>query len=117
MKSDRVYLQHILEMIERIQAVSAVGQIAFKASTLHQDAVLRNLHTMTETTQRLSSELKTNHSEIDWATLARFRNVLVHDYLGIDIDLVWTVITNDVPQLATKVREILAVLDDEGRRD
>lgn len=63
MKSDRVYLRHVLEMIGRIEAASAAGREAFVASTLHQDAVLRNLHTMTETTQRLSQELKAEHPD------------------------------------------------------
>jgi uncharacterized protein with HEPN domain len=76
---------------------TAGGKAAFVASTLHQDAVLRNLHTMTETTQRISAELKAAHPEIEWATLSAFRNVLVHDYLGIDIEVVWAVVTKDLP--------------------
>ncbi|MGD9548632.1 MAG: DUF86 domain-containing protein [Candidatus Krumholzibacteriia bacterium] len=107
MKSDKLYLQHILEMIDRIDAAIAIGREAFIASHLHQDAVLRNLHTMTETTQRLSAGLKDEHPEVEWATLSAFRNVLVHDYLGIDIDLVWTVVTRDIPDFKMKIQEIL----------
>jgi len=54
MKSDKVHLQIILDMIKRIEGATKNGKDAFRASQLHQDAVLRNLHTMTETTQRLS---------------------------------------------------------------
>ena len=108
MKSDKAYLEHILDMIRRIESASASGREAFVRSELHQDAVLRNLHTMTETTQRLSSDLKVANSDVEWATLAAFRNVLVHDYLGIDIDLVWTVITQDVPNFKEKVLRILS---------
>ena len=110
MKSDRAYLLHILEMINRIEQATSEGQEAFLASHIHQDAVLRNLHTMTETTQRLSSNLKSTHPEIDWATLAAFRNVLVHDYLGIDMELVWTVVTQDIPKFKSGVTEILGTL-------
>ena len=80
MKSDRALLLHILEMIDRVETATSEGKDAFLASHLHQDAVLRNLHTMTETTQWLSADLKSSHPEVDWATLAAFRNVLVHDY-------------------------------------
>lgn len=107
MKSDRTYLLHILDMIGRIEAATVDGKAAFMASTLHQDAVLRNLHTMTETTQRISNELKLAHPEVEWATLSAFRNVLVHDYLGIDMDVVWAVVQNDIPEFKTKIQKIL----------
>ncbi len=59
------------------------------SSHLYQDAVLRNLHTLTESTQRISENLKKKHPEVEWKSIAAFRNVLVHDYLGIDIDRIW----------------------------
>ena len=110
MKSDKTYLQHILEMVARIEFATADGKNAFVASTLHQDAVLRNLHTMTETTQRLSPDLKAAHPEVDWATLSAFRNVLVHDYLGIDIEVVWAVVTTDLPDFKAQISKILSDL-------
>jgi uncharacterized protein with HEPN domain len=103
-------------MVRRIEGATGDGREAFLSSTLHQDAVLRNLHTMTETTQRLSTQrlsaqLKSAHSDIDWATLSAFRDVLVHDYLGIGMELVWTVVTQDVPDFKSKVERILSTLD------
>jgi len=111
MKSDRVYLHHILDMIKRVESATCDGKSSFLASQLHQDAILRNLHTMTETTQRLSDDLKSEHPEVDWAKLAAFRNVLVHDYLGIDLELVWTVVTRDVPAFKAEVTKILGSIE------
>lgn len=111
MKSDRVYLQHILEMIKRIESTSHDGKSVFLASQLHQDALLRNLHTMTETTQRLSNDFKSEHPEVDWAKLAAFRNVLVHDYLGLDLEVVWIVVTRDVPAFKAEVTKILGSIE------
>ena len=108
MKSDRVYLQHILEMIGRIERATSQGREAFLGSELHQDAVLRNLHTMTETTQRISSSLKARYTQVEWKSLAAFRNVLVHEYLGIDLELLWTVISRDVPALKANIIRMLA---------
>jgi len=54
---------------------------------------------MTETTQRLSTNLKAQYPDVEWTMLSAFRNVLVHDYLGIDVKLIWTVATHDVPEL------------------
>lgn len=110
MKSDKAYLQHILEMISRVESATETGKEAFVGSQLHQDAVLRNLHTITETTQRLSVDLKAENPDVEWATLAAFRNVLVHDYLGIDMDLVWTVVTQDIPEFKGKITKILGKL-------
>jgi len=111
MKSDKVYLQHILDMIGRIESATSKGRDSFLGSELHQDAVLRNLHTMTETTQRLSDDLKAAYPEVEWKMLAAFRNILVHDYLGIDLELVWTVIIRDIPEFKGKVTVIFGEID------
>ncbi len=111
MKSDKAYLQHILDMISRVESATEAGKDAFVGSQLHQDAVLRNLHTMTETTQRLSADLKAENPDVEWATLAAFRNVLVHGYLGIDIELVWTVVIQDIPEFKGKITMILSKLE------
>ena len=69
------------------------------ASHTYQDAVLRNLQTLAESTQRLSDASKSAHLEIDWRRVAAFRNVLVHDYLGIDLETVWRIVETDIPDL------------------
>jgi uncharacterized protein with HEPN domain len=69
--------------------------------------VLRNLQTLAESTQRLSEESKATHPEIEWHRIAAFRNVLVHDYLGIDVERVWEITQRDVPELK---KAILAML-------
>lgn len=107
MKSDLAYLGHILECMRRIRENTAGGRDAFLSSHTLQDAVLRNLQVMSESTQRLSDGLKDAHPEIEWDRIAAFRNVLVHDYLGIDIDTVWEIVQRDVPQLEITVHKML----------
>lgn len=107
MKDDTVYLRHIQDCIRRIEENVHQGREHFLASHTLQDAVLRNLQTMAESTQRLSDDLKATHSEIEWLRIAAFRNVLVHDYLGIDVERVWEITQRDVPKLKTAVLEIL----------
>jgi uncharacterized protein with HEPN domain len=80
----RGYLRHILECIRRIEVNVAGGREPFMASHTLQDAVLGNLQTMTESTQRLSDTLKAAHPDVEWRRIIAFRNILVHDYLGID---------------------------------
>ena len=84
MKNDRLYLIHISECIERIESYTAgKDEQQFIDSTLLQDAVIRNLQTMAESTQRLSDEAKERARAIDWFQIARFRNVLFHHDLRI----------------------------------
>lgn len=111
MKDDGVYLRYILECIRRIEEDIAGGQEQFMASHTISDAVLRNLQTMSETTQRLSAGLKNAHPETEWERIGAFRNVLVHDYLGVDLERVWDVITRNVPELKRQVLAILTELN------
>jgi uncharacterized protein with HEPN domain len=100
-------LGHILESIRRIRENTSEGKDAFLASHTLQGAELRNLQTMSESTQRLSDDLKTAHPEIEWYRIAAFRNVLVHDYLGIDVETIWEIVQRDVPELAGSVHKML----------
>jgi uncharacterized protein with HEPN domain len=74
-----------------------------------QDAVIRNLQTLSESTQKLSDELKMQHPEINWKAISGFRNILVHNYLGLDLDLaqIWTVIENRLPALRGSIDRLL----------
>lgn len=83
------------------------GRDSFMSSHTIQDAVLRNLQTLAESGQRVSDQLKMNHPEVEWKKLAAFRNVLVHDYLGIDLKQIWIVVTRDVPELKSKIEQII----------
>jgi len=109
-KDDRLYLLHIQECITRIEQYTAAGRAAFAADTKTQDAVLRNLHTLAESTQRLSAPLKARHPAVEWSAMAGFRNVLVHDYLGINLNRVWEIVESDLPDFKPHVVAMLAEL-------
>jgi uncharacterized protein with HEPN domain len=108
MSDDRLFLVHIQECLKRITEYTAGGEPQFRASTLVQDAVLRNLQMLAESTQRLSDSFKAAHPNVDWRGIAGFRNILVHGYLGIDIGRVWAIIETDVPELHAVVDAALA---------
>jgi uncharacterized protein with HEPN domain len=110
MKSDRAYVLQILESIRRIEENTSSGRDSFLGSHTLQDAVLRNLHTMSESTQRLSEEAKGTQSSVDWKLIAAFRNVLVHDYLGVDLEQIWRIVQNNVPELKSAAEAILSRL-------
>ncbi|MGA9995480.1 MAG: HepT-like ribonuclease domain-containing protein [Pyrinomonadaceae bacterium] len=107
MKDDAVYLRHIAECIRRVEENIAGGRDLFLTTHALQDATLRNLQTMSEATQRLSDTIKSTYPEIEWVRIEAFRNVLVHNYLGIDLELIWETIERDMPELKRAVTEML----------
>ena len=110
MKDDIAYLQHIQECIRRIEDNTVAGRNNFMSSYTLQDAVLRNLQTLAESAQRLSENLRAAHPEIEWRRIAAFRNILVHDYLGIDIEKIWEITQRDIPELKQAISAMLKKL-------
>lgn len=104
---DQTYITHMLECIQRIDNYVNAGKESFLNTELLQDAVMRVLQVMAESSQRLSDQAKSKCPEIDWRSISGFRNILVHDYLGgIDNELIWQVIKQELPLLKAALLKI-----------
>ena len=115
MRDEGVYLEHVLECIERVQRYTTGGLESLAADQMAQDAVMRNLQVLAESCMRMSGEIRERRREIDWKGIAGFRNVIVHDYLALDLEKVWEIIQVDLPPLAVVIGEELARVDAELR--
>jgi uncharacterized protein with HEPN domain len=104
---DRLYLIHIRECIVLIEQYTTDGRDFFFGDRKTQDAVLRNLHTLSESASRLSADAPSANPEIDWRSIIAFRNVVVHDYLGIDLNEIWDIVERDLPELKHTVARML----------
>ena len=104
--ADLVYVAHMIECIDRVLKYCEGGKSSFRQSHLIQDAVIRNLQTMAESSQRLSESTKTIASDVPWRAISGFRNIIVHDYLGVDLDMVWQVVSADLPALQAALLKI-----------
>ena len=104
--SDLVLLNHIRECIKRIREYTGERRETFERSRMVQDAVVRNLQTLAESTQRLGTTLKTTEPNLPREEIAGFRNVLTHAYLQIDPKMVWSVIEYDLPELSTAIERM-----------
>ncbi|HTW91402.1 MAG TPA: DUF86 domain-containing protein [bacterium] len=111
MKDDRLYLTSILESIGNIEEYTRPGRDAFMQSRMQRDAVVRNFETMGEAAKQVSSDLRKAHPEIPWRKVAGFRDVLIHDYLGVDVNEVWNITERELPDLKAKVKSVLSELD------
>ena len=115
MRDDEVHLRHVLDSPGAIQAYIVGGRDGFFGDRKTQKATIRELQELAESCQRLSAQLKDRHPEIPWKDIAGFRNVLVHDYLGLNLSRVWNIITSDLPPLRTAVRAMLAGIEETHR--
>lgn len=107
MKSDRAYLEHVLHCIGRISEDASAGKEAVFGSPTLQDAILRNLQILCESTQRLTEGSRQRHPEVDWRAISGMRNVLVHDYFALDWETIWTIVQRDLPVLELAARQLL----------
>ena len=102
-RKDELLLEHIDECIERIDEFTGGDRATYDASRMVQDAVIRNLQVLAESTQRLSATLKNTEPSVPWRSVAAFRNVLTHQYLHVDLEIVWRVVDEDLPELSAAV--------------
>lgn len=103
MSKDRLYLESIRDCLERIADYTASGESSFMASRLIQDGVIRNLEVIGEATKNLSPELRAASPEIPWRQIAGMRDVLIHDYLKVNLARVWRTVVIDLPPLQEAV--------------
>lgn len=108
MRRDEVYLRHIIDAIEIIAEYVKVGEERFMAETQSQDAIIRRLEIIGEATKNLSPDLRARYPRTDWHAAAGARDVLIHNYMGVDLRRVWWAATQRAPRLKEQIEKILA---------
>jgi uncharacterized protein with HEPN domain len=111
-KDDRLYLIHILESLGKIEDYTRGGRDAFMGSPLVQDAVIRNFEVIGEAVKQIPDSLKLEHPEVPWRRIAGLRDVLIHQYMSVDLDAVWAIVDGELPEFRQVVAGILARLQD-----
>ena len=97
MKDDRLYLHHMVGRRHRISRFIAAGRDAFMASEQLQDAVIRNVELIGEAAKRVSADARDRMASLDWKAICGLRDVLIHDYIGVDLDEVWNAGSSRIP--------------------
>lgn len=104
-KDNQIFLGHILECINKIEKyVANIDERNFGGNSLVVDAVVRNLEIIGEAVRNLDDNFKSVNIHIPWRDIADLRNVLIHEYFGVDKEKVWMVIKKDLPELKQEIK-------------
>jgi uncharacterized protein with HEPN domain len=109
-RSDRERLLDILEAIEQIEKYAGRGRSAIEQDELLQTWFVHYVQVIGEAAAKLSDGLRAQHPDVPWAEIVAMRNVLVHEYFGVDVEEIWTTVEYDVPGLKPRFAAILASL-------
>lgn len=107
-RQDTDYLGDICEAMDRIVEYTAgLTRDQFMRDTKTQDAVVRNLEVVGEATKALPTDWRNRYPGIPWKGLAGVRDKMIHHYFGLNYDIIWTIVSEEIPTLLPQVREIL----------
>jgi len=107
-RDSRVYLEDILEATRKITAYTeSLSKAAFLEDEKTLDAVVRNLEVIGEAVKKLPEDLRAKHPALEWKKIAGLRDILIHEYFGLDAEIVWDIVQNKVPVLDREVRTML----------
>ena len=107
-RKDIDLISDIKESLERIIAYTKNTEYSnFVQDKKSQDAVIRNIEIMGEAAKSLSDRIKTDNTDIPWKSISGTRDKLIHDYFGVNIDIVWNIVKDDIPDILPKINTIL----------
>ena len=114
MRTDRARLGDAIEAIDRCLSQAERGRAVFDADPLVQVWMVHHLEILGEACRSMSAEVRAAHVEVRWAAIVGMRNVLVHDYFGIDLGEVWSTVERDLPLLRSAPEMVIASLAGAG---
>lgn len=113
LRDSRVLLDDILVACQRILTYTGGLSLSeLRADQKTIDAVVRNLEIIGEAIKKLPAEVRNRHPDVPWKRIAGLRDILIHEYFGIDLDIIWDVVETKLPSLAERVAAILSAESD-----
>ena len=108
MREYKLYIDDIVEAVERIEKYSkGLTLEKFKKDSLRVDGIVRNLEIIGEAVKKISASVKGGYPEVEWKKIAGLRDILAHEYFGVDLEVVWDIIQNKLPLFKRQMTKIL----------
>ena len=105
----RVLLEDMLASLTRIHVlISGMSYDDFANHLTRQEAVIRNLEIIGEAAKNVPKELRSMYPHVDWARIGGLRDILIHQYFAVDLEILWDIILNNLPDLEVQIRQILS---------
>ena len=107
-KDPKIFLKHILESIGEIEKnIHEMSGVKFFSSTTIQDAVVRRLEIIGEAVKNIPGSFRKEYPKIPWKKIAGLRDILIHEYFGVDLKLVWKITNKDIPKFKKQISKLL----------
>lgn len=108
MRRDELFLKDIVKAMDKIfDYTEGITKEEFKENELIIDAVLRNIEIIGEAANKISDEAHEKYDDVPWRRMVGLRNIVIHEYFGVDLNIVWQVVTINLPETKPKVKKIL----------
>ncbi|MCP4652062.1 MAG: DUF86 domain-containing protein [Candidatus Omnitrophica bacterium] len=102
-----LYLSDIKKTIAKIEKYTKdLTEAKFAKDEKTQDAVIRNLEIIGEAVKSIPKEVKTKYSQIPWGKIISMRNKIIHEYFGVDLEILWQTVKHDIPELKKEIKKI-----------
>lgn len=107
-KDHLIFLEHILESIKDIESYSkGISKNRFFKDKQLQDAIVRRIEIIGEAVRNIPDDVKNKYATVSWKEIVGTRDIFIHHYFGIDLEIVWSIVKNDLPDLKKKIRTVL----------
>lgn len=107
-KDPIIFLHHVLESIEAIEKYSeGFTEKQFLRSPVIQDAIIRRLEIIGEAAKNLPESFREKHSDIEWSKAMATRNIIVHDYVNVDLKIIWKTTKKSLPRFKKQIKNLL----------
>ncbi|MEA1925022.1 MAG: DUF86 domain-containing protein [Candidatus Altiarchaeota archaeon] len=114
-KDPSIFLEHILESVNDIESYSrGISKNSFFEDKQLQDAIIRRVEIIGEAVKNIPDDVKNKYADVSWKEITGTRDIFIHQYFGVDLEIVWNIVKKDLPDLKNKIRDILDDMENDG---